>query len=48
MLEDFFTKSIQFIKLNNLKYKRYFVKQCPNSPACTSFSGILIEIAFFF
>jgi predicted AAA+ superfamily ATPase len=27
MLEDFFTKSIQFIKLNNLKYKRYFVKQ---------------------
>ncbi len=27
MLEDFFTKSIQFIKLNNLKYKRYFAKQ---------------------
>ena len=27
MLEDFFSKSIQFVKLNNLKYKRYFVKQ---------------------
>jgi predicted AAA+ superfamily ATPase len=27
MLEDFFAKSIQFVKLNNLKYKRYFVKQ---------------------
>ena len=27
MLKDFFSKSIQFVKLNNLKYKRYFAKQ---------------------
>ena len=27
MLEDFFAKSIQFVELNNFKYKRYFAKQ---------------------
>lgn len=27
MLEDFFAKSIQFVKSNNLKYKRYFARQ---------------------